>query len=87
MSTAKESKWGAPPYEPNRVVRIPESIPELGFEPGEGGCIDSVYSLEDGTSILLVEVSGPEAPCDALINVLAMPDGALRVVSYSRLGC
>ena len=80
----EESGWDAPPYEMNRVVRIPEAIPELSVEAGVAAVIDSVY--DDGR-MLLVDVSGPEAPCDALIHIEVPPEGsALSVVGYSKLG-
>ncbi len=80
----EESKWDAPPYEMNRVVRIPEAIPELGLEAGDGAVIHSVREVGGGTR-LLAEVSGPEAPCDAIIYIEVLPDHTLRLVGYSKL--
>jgi hypothetical protein len=49
-SSRWEDPWVAPPYEPLRGVRMPEGKPELGIEPGEGACFDSVYWREDERS-------------------------------------
>jgi hypothetical protein len=84
-SYRERERW-APPYEELRSVRIPEAIPELAIEAGDTGCIDSVYALEDGTLALLVDVSGPGAPCGALKDVEVLPDGRSRVAGFSRLG-
>lgn len=70
-------------YKELEVLPIPASIPDLGIEAGVTAVIDSVY--DDGR-MLLVEISGPEAPTDALIDIEVSPDGALSVVGYSTIG-
>ncbi len=77
------SKRDAPPYEMNRVVRIPEAIPELGMEAGDAGVIDSVH---DGR-ILFVEVPKPGGISAGFVTIEIGADGPERVMDYSRLSC
>ena len=79
------SRWDAPPCEMNRIVRIPEAVPELGVEPGDSGVIDCAHDLGDGKLLLNVEVPKDGGVSAGFLDVEVLPEGSLRVVGYSRL--
>lgn len=78
----KERDWWAPPYEMNRVVRIPEAIPELGVEAGDGAVIDSAYN--EGR-MLFVEIPREGGWTVGFASLEVLPDGSLHLVGYSTL--
>ena len=81
----KETGWDAPPYEMNRVVRIPQAIPELGVEAGDGGVIDFARERSDGTILLNVEIPKDGGYSVGFATILVLADGSLQLVSYTRL--
>jgi hypothetical protein len=69
-------------YEAMDMLRLPEPIEELGMEAGTPGVVDTV---SDGGRMLLVDVSGPNLPASALVDVEVGDDGSEHVVGYSKL--
>ncbi len=82
---ATETGWDAPPYEMNRVMRIPQAIPELGVEAGDGGVIDFAHERPDGTILLNVEIPKNGGYSVGSATILVLADGSLQFVSYTRL--
>ncbi len=79
------SGWDAPPYETNRVIRIPTAVPELGVESGDGGVIDIAYRGRSGNLVLLVEVPKDGGTSAGLLDVEVLPGGSLRVLNHTVL--
>lgn len=67
------------------TIALPEPIEALGLEAGMPGLVDSVSRTGEGTLLLAVDLSGPERPSSAIVEIEVLPDGTKRVVGHSKL--
>lgn len=71
-------------YEELEMVAVPESIPELGVEPGDSGTVVLVHEDAAG-QLLLVHMDREDGTTAGSVQLRVGADGAPHIVGYAPL--